>query len=355
MKYIFIILLFYITSCTGVRQAKKLSNYIVKDYHEVKLSDGGKSIKINYIGCGGFLIEDNQSSIMIDPYFSNLSPLSSILFKKLKTDTCLIDSFFQKKFNNHIDTEGRIKSIIVGHSHYDHLADVPSIYHRNCNQDSTKIYGSKTTMHILKGAKIKSNLINLESDIDKKDEPNNFIYINDSLIRILPIPSEHAPHFCGIKLMPSKKLDKDLKTFPNKTRKFPEGESLNFLIDYLDEDGQIKFRIFSSASAASNARVGFPPLNTKLLKRRPVDLLLLCVANYKEVDNYPDELIKEINPKHIILNHWENFFRPINSLKKKPATVPATNVRKFIKHLETYRPPKTYTLPLPLTEVVFNY
>ncbi|MFK8009289.1 MAG: MBL fold metallo-hydrolase [Saprospiraceae bacterium] len=347
-----IILLFvglFCISCSGVRKAKKLKSHIVKNNHQVWLGNSKDSIKINYTGCGGFLIENENSSIMIDPYFSNLSPLPFVPFKKLKTDTALIDRFFIENFSQKKDKEGKLKTILVAHSHYDHLADIPSIYARNCNQDSTQIIGSKSTHHILKAKNINCKYI-----VTKTSADSNYLFTNDRRIRILPIPSEHAPHFCGKKLISSKKVKKDFNKFPKKIRKLPEGENFNFLIDFLDDDGAITFRIFSNAGAGCDAKVGFPP--KELLAEKAVDVLFVCVANYNQVDGYPNDLIEFIKPKHIILNHWENFFRPIEKLRNKPATVPGTKVKKFISILEndlTFSP--KFTMPLPLTEMVFYY
>jgi len=330
---------------------------VVKDVHRINPEPKSDSLNIDYIGCGGFLLTSDHSSIMLDPYFSNLSPFPLLPFKKLKPDERAIDTFFYQNFNHIKDTAGNLKSILVAHSHYDHLADVPSIYSRNCNSDSTQIIGSKTTHHILKGAGIKS--ISIPSQIDKEKEQqvnkpqgDEFMYTRNRKIRILPVLSEHAPHFLGMKFISSKKLAKDLESFPKKALKLPEGENYNFLIDFLDKQGQISFRVFSHAGSAANASIGFPPAN--ILKGKKVDVLLLCVASYKQVEHYPDSLIQYVNPEHIILNHWENFFRPISNLQKKPASVPGTNVKKFIRNLEKICADSIgFTLPAPLTELVF--
>lgn len=349
MRIILLFVCLVCISCSGVRKAKKLNHHIVKDYHQVWLGNNKDSIKINYTGCGGFLIEKENYSIMIDPYFSNLSPLLLVPFKKLKSDTALIDRFFTKNFNQKKDTKGKLKSILVAHSHYDHLADVPSIFLRNCNQDSTQIIGSKSTHHILKAKEINCKTIVIKSTID-----SNFIFTNNRRVRILPIPSEHAPHFCGRKFISSKKVKKDFTKFPTKLRKLPEGENYNFLIDFLDDNGNVTFRIFSNAGAGCDANIGYPP--RELLNKKAVDVLLICAANYNQVDGYPNGIIEFVKPRHIILNHWENFFKPIKKIRKKPATVPGTNVKKFISILEndlSFSP--KFTMPLPLSEMVFYY
>ncbi len=345
-------------SCSGVQKAKQLESYIVEGTQEIVLGNRTNSIQIFYSGCGGFLFKDQESALLLDPYFSNLSPLLLLPFKKLKSDTTLIDSFFKRVLSNTRDETGVIKGILIGHSHYDHLADIPAIYNRNLQKGSTPIIGSETTHHILAAAGIEEtrqilNPYNSQVSNSEKDSYDRFL-IADGQIRITPILSEHAPHFAGVKILSSKKIDKEVKRFPRKVSQLPEGDNYNFLIDFLDENGEIKFRIFSNAGSACTAGVGFP--ESEILAEKEVDVLLLCVANYNQVKGYPEALIEEIQPRHIILNHWENFFRPIEKLQRRPATVPATNVRKLIQELEAWENPNlNFTLPQPGTELIFYY
>lgn len=352
MRHILLVSFLCYCSCSGIQKAKKIEQYITKNNHEVSLGKGRDSIHISYIGCGGFLIQKEGTSIMLDPYFSNLSPLFLIPFKKLKTDTTVIDAFFKRHFNHTKDKKGELKAILVAHSHYDHLADVPSIFNRNCHKDSIEVIGSKTTKHILKAVDIPCKTIEKKDSTILNTPKHDFIYTKNKRVRILPIPSEHAPHIFGMKLISSKKVKKDFLNFPKKARKFPEGENYNFLIDFLDEQGNISFRIFSNAAASCNGGIGLP--HEAILKEKKVDILFLCVASFSQVDAYPNIIINEIQPKHIILNHWENFFRPIRQLQKEPAVVPITNVKKFIIELDRLSiSEKEFTLAIPLTEMVF--
>lgn len=358
-----IISLFY--SCSGVRQASKLKQYIPINPITINLTESvADSLKITYTGCGGFLIQQHSSALLIDPYFSNINPLPLILFKNLKTDTAVINEFFMEHFDNSKDSNGIIKAILVAHSHYDHLADVPSIYLQNCNRDSTEIIGSPTTKHILKSSEIKKDVTIIKVFEELNSEANlskgyQWIYTRNNKIRILPIASEHAPHFCGIKFLSSEKLKKDVSEFPTKVTKFPEGENYNFIIDLLDDDHKVKLRIFSHAGAACDSDIGLP--HDSVLVERPIDVLLLCVANYDQVDNYPEEILKRLKPRLIIGNHWENFFRPYKANINKPATVPNTNVKKFItrvvKELKLLKlnDSTKLLLPKPTTTIIMKY
>lgn len=357
VSFLLLFFLLLVSSCAKRPRPnvqKSIEKHLVQDHRKINFANQNNSIKINYTGCGGFLLQKDSSAIFIDPYFSNVGPLPLVFLKKLKTDTTLISQFFEESFGDKQDIDGIIKFILIAHSHYDHLADAPYIYQEHCNQDSTTIVGSKTTKYICQGAGTPCQVIAQEKTTITESVKNDFIYSKNGQIRILPIPSEHAPHFLGMSLIPNKELEQGLTEYPKKILKFPEGENYNFLIDFLDEEGEISFRIFSNAGSACNSGVGFPP--AEVLAEKEVDVLLLCVASYKQVEGYPDELIEYIKPKHIVLNHWENFFKPIQKLQEKPAAVPATNVKKFIKNLEqTWGDSTDFSLPLPLTELTFYY
>ncbi len=360
MKIIIQILFIFIFSGANQIIAQKITDHLVNNYHKVYLDKtGNDSINIYYTGCGGYLIKDGESAIMIDPFLSNITPMLLVRCKKLKSNSDKINSFFTHVFKNKKDLNGIIKAILVAHSHYDHLADVPHIFNENINTDTTKIIGSITTKHLLSKYNISSIAIgntNYTTDIqcDGEAGKQGFLWIEKNKIRILPILAEHAPHLLGMKFLSKKKLTQPPKKKPLRGRDLPEGENFNYLIDFLDKEGKVKLRVFSNAGSACNANVGFPP--KELTNKRKIDILFLCVASFSEVSDYPTAITDSLKPQFILLNHWENFFKPYGSLDpKKPKTVPGTCIKKFIKILDKAKPKPEYVFPMPLTEVVFIY
>lgn len=357
MKQTLYILLsaFFLSSCfRGTYEANRISDKIIfEDKTEVSLlnkqSHGDEgNIDINYIGCGGFMLKYKEASILIDPFFSNVGPMGAITFNiKLKENTVAIDNYFNSHFGDKNDLLGDIKAILIGHSHYDHLADVPNIYAR-CIKDSTRLIVTKTSKHIL----------NAYDSILSEDisEMSPSFYIANQKVRVTPYISEHAPHFGHKhKFLPSHTLSKDLKEKPTKVRDMGEGETYNFLIDFLDDDKNVEFRVFSHATAAAGQGKGVP--TQKELGGIGVDVLLLCVGNYNQVDYYPEKLIKHLKPKYIVMNHWENFFRPIQKIRKKPAAIPFLPISKFDSIISSMKDSLgfEYSYPLPLTDMHFYY
>ncbi len=55
---------------------------------------------------------------------------------------------------------------------------------------------------------------------------------------------------------------------------------------------------------------GFAP--TSLVAERGVDVALLTPATFDQVDWHPEALVENLDPKRVILGHWEDFFLPVD-------------------------------------------
>lgn len=359
---IFLLFIALFTNCQQASRARKIEPDLRRSTAEEPFSsrDIADSVLFHYIGCGGFLIRKGDEAVLIDPYFSN-APIAQILFCKLQTDTALIDRFFIKNFKNAKDTEGVIQTVLIAHAHHDHLADLPSLLKRNLFSEKTTVIGSETAKKLLQSFKlpfdVKRQMISFDTLFDKKDSPTRYISPSGR-VRITAVKTEHAPHFLCMKLPCIGGHVKKVPKSPPKTAfGFKEGMNYNFMIDFLNADGSIDFRIFSSAGAAANAPIGFPP--SSVLTEKKIDVLLLCGANYNQVKGYPENLIAATKPKKVFVAHWENFFVSIPRLLQKPLVVPITNIPKFLNILkkamvENGIEPKPIIVQ-PLTPIFIKY
>ncbi len=80
---------------------------------------------------------------------------------------------------------------------------------------------------------------------------------------------------------------------------------------------------------------------------RPVDVEILSVGSWQQVDDYPDQLLKLTRPRLILLGHWENFFGndPAN-----PEPLTGQNVAGMVSHVENIVGRGITYLPAPLAE-----
>jgi glyoxylase-like metal-dependent hydrolase (beta-lactamase superfamily II) len=320
------------------------------------------SVRIQFIGCGGYLIRRGDDAVLIDPYFSN-APLG---FGKLKTDSALVASFFYQNFKNSRDfaqkmpksafyTEGSpsgnnldstdqnvIKTILISHAHHDHLADLPYVFqHHLSAPNNTVLLGSETASNILRAFQTPfdpaQSFFNLDSIFRKKHLSNDTMPVRwmsqNRHLRITAVEAEHAPHFGGVKI-PG--IGGNVLSVPKRAARttfgFKEGRNYNYLIDFLSDKGGILFRIYAAGGAASRPTVGF--LDPSVFLEKKVDFLILCGANFDQAVHYPEALMQHIQPEQVLIGHWEDFFTPIPTLLKKPQTVRLTNIPLFVKKIK---------------------
>lgn len=248
---------------------------------------------LQYLGVGGYLLRWQGEAIVMAPSFSNPATLGQPPLM-VEADTAKIDELMPEAAD--------VSMLLVGHAHYDHLLDVPHVL--NKHTPKAKVYGSKTTGHILAAAVKRERIVDVESQMAVGTSAGQWFYSPEKRVRIMAIKSEHAPHFMGIKLLTGE-LNEDLTSLPKSVWGWPEGQTLAFLIDLLDEQGDVRYRIHYQ-DAASTAPLGLPPLLAGDVK--PVDVAILCVGAWDQVPAYPQVLLKRLQPRLAVLGHWEDFF-----------------------------------------------
>ena len=336
------IFLFLFCSCKEYKNSSKSQTIINKDtvYNLTKAAND--SITIHYIGCSGFFIRKGNNVVLVDPYFSYKKAYTSLFGKPTNESNItvdvkdLINSVFSHVIKDSVDQSGLIKALLITHGHVDHYSDVPYLFHSgHLNKDTIKIIGNTTTQYYFGGDKIpdKNSIKGIEDSASSPSKEGKWIYINNK-IRVLPITSEHAPHLkllgLNIYIVPKKDEKKNIRH--KYWRQYSSGQTLCYLIDFLNDDGSVNFRAYLN-SAASNFPYGFPARS--ILNQHPVDVAMLCVASFNNVKSYPEDIVKYLKPKHIIACHWEQFLNSsINKLKKKPKDLPLTNINKFFKRLD---------------------
>ncbi|MFY0650746.1 MAG: MBL fold metallo-hydrolase [Cyclobacteriaceae bacterium] len=353
---IILVIIIILQACSSSRQATKIPTTIDKADRNIKLTNQNFQTDISLIfsGCGGYSLQHEGTSILVDPFISNVQTLLSSYFKKLSHDSIQINKYVKRIKSMDPSNDGDIDGIFVAHSHYDHLYDVPYFYDQGHLSDDGKVYGHSSSLNLMKAMldtiPFKS-ITALKTDntpsIESWEKINNF--------KVLPLKSNHAPHFLIFKILPWWNVKKPRSKTIKRICQMPEGENFNFLIEI--KEGENKFNIFSNAGSASNGNKYLP--SEKLIKDHPIDLLILCAANFGNARKYPKKIIHRTKPKFIMVSHWENFFKPHCEVSKTPMTVPATNIKRFIKKLNKIngdmgKDEFEILMPMPLVGYKFN-
>lgn len=183
----------------------------------------------------------------------------------------------------------RTQVILVTHSHYDHVLDVPALLEM---LPETVVIGSPSTLNI---ARANPKVTPQQLQLVKPWQIQQWGHF-----QITAIPSQHTPPTAV-----NDDLGEELLqpfTLPAKFSEFKEGGSFDYLIEH------VGYKILVKAST------GFIPDQFKNLQ---VDTLFLGIAQLsRQSDSYQQQYLAEtlnmLKPKVVIPIHWDDFFQPLN-------------------------------------------
>lgn len=301
------------------------------------------SLELTYLGVGGFLLRRQGQAIMTAPSFTHRGLLRTMLpwpFQYL-SDTALIDARLR---GLGVDD---VSAILVGHSHYDHLADVPYVARRWTPRAT--IHGSRTMAHTLAGdAALRSRTHGVADSAAGPTKPGRWIYPPGGGVRFMAIESSHAPNL-GRFTFAEGHLERDRTSLPRTARGWLEGEVYAYLIDVIAPDSTPVFRIYYQDAAADSQHVGIPM--TAAADLRPIDIAIMTVGNYQAVANNPQVLIESVKPTFVILSHWEDFFRgPDDPL----AVIPGTDTEELMRRIGRAQRATPIT-PRPMQKMIVRF
>jgi hypothetical protein len=294
-------------------------------------------LTIDYLGAGGYLLRRGEDLILLGPFLSNPGFLAAASLKPIEPNIDVLERW--------LPDVSAANAIIVGHGHYDHLLDVPWIAEHRAKH--ALVYGSATVAHLLAAVpalegRVRTLDIAHSEGARAEGAGEPWISIPGTRVRFLPIESEHAPHFAGIKLMQGR-IDRDLDVLPRRARGWVEGQTYAFVLQFLHPTEDRALFSLHYQDAASNSTRGFPPAVE-------LDAALVCVASHRQVDGYPERLLEHAVPRHVVLGHWENFLAPYTRDTRTIRGVPFSHPRDFIKRVERYvdsREGSSWMLPVP--------
>lgn len=348
---------------------------------------GAKQLLVRYLRAGGVYFEWQGQALMTAPFMSNYPLVSAsreasrhrfepgvaleILPKqKLVPNVAAIDHVLAD-----VPLE-RVYAILSGHSHYDHLGDVPAIAAR---ASAARLFVNDS------GAKILAAAPELRGRVESVEDHRGPICIADPcLVRFWVMPSEHAPNLrlAGVKVhwAPGEVPAPLAPPFSShELLELQEGHPLAFVLDFMDPTNlsRVAYRVHYQ-DAASRPPAGFPA--PFILAERAVDLEVVTMPGREALPKsdvaYPVGLLRYTGARHALVIHYEDFFLPVLKPNGSPAPVrilptlagsPATELLDSI-HKAVERPERgacklgsgqglcgaAFTLPLPGEWLLFD-
>jgi L-ascorbate metabolism protein UlaG (beta-lactamase superfamily) len=296
----------------------------------------GPHVELRYLGSGGWLFKRGDDVIATAPFVSN--PTGLALLRRATPDDVLIAEI--------IPGMEKVEIVLVGHAHYDHTMDLPSI--AATKAPNADFYGGKTVKNVLavlfRDRQLDKDRLKAvdERDMAIGDRKGRWFFNKARTIRFMALRSTHAPHIAGIKIVATGTVDTEQTEHPGAPLSWKEGETLAFLIDFLTGD-RIDFRIYYQ-DAASEPGTGILPVLEGPEGARP-DAAILCVAAFDQVDGNPEHILANVQPRYVIGGHWEDFFGRGFKAPLRPAF--GTSLEEFADRARAVSPSARIYLPEP--------
>lgn len=283
-------------------------------------------LDLKFLGVGGFLIQYGSDAVLTAPLYTRPSLFEVMGGQDVVSDDANVASDLTP------EELARVRAILSGHAHYDHLLDVPGVMTRATN---ATLYSNDSAKKLLAAyapdrapacdgtpapAKpiARSRVVALDdpaaSVVDYRSCPDlrpdgaplegTWVSVPGTNLRLLSICSEHPDQFGPVHFAPGDVVEEPCEP-PKRMDAWKEGRTLAFLVDFLDGAGKPVHRVYYQ-DAPTIVPIGLPP--EAILAGKRVDVALLTVGSSNNVPGAPTTTLKAITPRYVIGHHWEDFF-----------------------------------------------
>jgi L-ascorbate metabolism protein UlaG (beta-lactamase superfamily) len=285
-------------------------------------------VVLRWLGTAGWEISDGATVILIDPYISRVSgpqPPGRTPFARTAGDTRLeygwddVAAPDVAAIDAHVQ---RTDFVLVTHTHYDHVLDVPHI----ALKTHATVIGTESTENVLRAYRVpEEQLITVRGGQD----------YDFGAFAVKVIPSLHSPldhkHYFSSETAPA-----GMKTPLTLRQMHPEGGTLAYLVRFHGH----QILAFGGMNYIEREMVGL----------RPDVVLVGAAGSRKEIYDYSGRLMRALQfPALVLPTHWDNFSAPYDASQQ--ASIDA--LQSFLEEMKAASPqtkvivPK-YFEPIPL-------
>ena len=266
-------------------------------------------VTLRYLGTAGWEISNGGVTILVDPYVSRIngppppsgagSPITGDTRPKIGWDDIATSD------TNAVDAHiSRADYVLVTHTHYDHVLDVPQI----ALKKHATVIGTESTVNVMRAYGVpEAQLITVRGGEDYE-----FHSFSVKVISSLHSPLDHKHYFS------SETTPANLKAPLTLRQIHPEGGTLAYLVRI----GGQRILVFGGMNYIEQELVGL----------RPDVALVGAAGSRKEIYDYTARLMRVLgNPPLVIATHWDNFLIPYGASQQ--AAIDA--VQEFVREVQS--------------------
>ena len=253
---------------------------------------GRAPIRVTWLGTAGFAIEHDGTTVLIDPYLTRAS-IPRLLAAPLRADPAAVARYAP-----------RADAIVAGHTHFDHVLDVPAI----ARATGARVFGSRSCATLCRSEAVPAaQVVDVEGAM--RGEP---VQAEVGPFTLRFIPSVHSAFMLGRVPLPGDIADCD--QVPMRAQHYRCGAVFGV---ELRVAGKTLYHLGSADLLDARAP-------------RHIDLLLMCVAGWTTTARFPERVMRAFQPGAILLSHWDNFLSPMSAGAK---ILPAMQLPRLVESL----------------------
>lgn len=274
------------------------------------------TIRMVFLGIHSIFITDGATTLFIDPALSRPKiALSSFLSSSFPTDANIVRQCL------HDIRCDRVDAVLYSHSHIDHTMDMGVFDEVVCELSGTYPvnYGSYSTAMIGYGAGIKKeHFVQIGTKINPFANGTERFAIGDFVIEFsegthLALPGPLTTAISG--------YITDVVPQQSRADAYKEGGTYNMLL--IHKNGKSIF-FQSSFNSPANQLDSSLKADVLIMGAGGCDLAKK-MKGIQYWDTYYEKVVRPIQPKMILLSHWEDFLSPLDEKIDWNASCAATN------------------------------
>ncbi|UYQ65941.1 MBL fold metallo-hydrolase [Streptomyces peucetius] len=210
---------------------------------------------------------------------------------------------------------GRPELVLVSHTHWDHVGDVPCI----ATSTGARVIGTETTYHVLRALGVDAGQISVVKGGEVLDFDGFTVEV---------VASRHSRNAKWSYFAPGT-LHAPPRPAPRTVSDLPEGDTLAFQVTVADGPS---FFLMGASDFDERSAAGLRP-----------DVLMAATPSSRSTHRYLPRLLSTLgNPGTVVPVHWDNFEEPLSA---PPRRDPAMDLDAFTAEVRRLSPASRIVVP----------